>query len=233
MEPDKKTRGRDEKREQLRYAKTLSDILHLHRWMGGEQVGLATIFGLANGVESVIKESLPHGISDKTQEKIEDVLQDVLNGTQSPDSLAIKDRLRRDGIDDGDAITIMQLCVLQSRFTPEIKRIAESGSAFSSVFGDRTKTADWDGAKIYMELVVDLDLGEQKSKMISTFAPCLPRIGETIDLSDLFGKKAGSMWMEVVGIEYSAHRMDDPLDKQPMTKLIPYVILESCKSETK
>lgn len=219
-----------EKREQLRYAKTLSDILHLHRWMGGDQVDLATIYGLAHGVESVIKESLPHGISDKTQEKIEDVLQDVLNGKQSPDDFSMKDRFHEDGISEGDARIIMRLCILQERFTPEIKKIVENGGgAFGSILNSRTKTSDWDGAKIYMELIVDL--GEKKPKMISTFAPCLPRVGETIDLSDILDQKAGSMWMQVVGIEYSAHRMEDLLDERPMTKLIPYVILEPCKSE--
>jgi len=217
-----------EKRETLRYAKTLSDILHLHQWMGGDQVDSATIFGLANGVETIVEESIPRGISRETQEKIEDVLQDIDKGSQSPESMAMKSRFHSDHISESDAITIMRLCVLQGRFTDEIKKVAESrGSAFKTIFGRRTQTADWDGAKIYVELVVDL--GKQKPEMIATFAPCIPRVGETIDLSDLFDKKAGSMWMKVVGIEYSAHRMEDPLDKRPMSKLIPYIILESCK----
>ena len=225
-----KTNRQCEQRETLRYAKTLSDILHLHRWMGGDQVDLATIYGLANGVESIVEESIPRGIARETQEKIEDVLQDIFNDTSLPDSLAIKARFQQEGISEADAITVMRLCVLQGRFTDEIKKIAESReSGFKTIFGQRTQTADWDGAKIYMELVVDL--GKQKPEMIATFAPCIPRVGETIDLSDLFEKKAGSMWMEVIGIEYSAHRMEDPLDKRPMSKLIPYIILKPCNPE--
>jgi hypothetical protein len=222
-----------EGRETLRYAKTLSDILHIHRWAGGDLVDLATIYGLANGVESVVEESVPRGISRETQEKIEDVLQDVDAGKQSPKSLDMKSRFRSDRICETDASIIMRLCVLQGRFTDVIKKIAESnGSVFNTVFGERTETSNWDGAKIYMELVVDL--GEKKPRMIATFAPCIPRIGETIDLRDLFEEKeTGSMWMEVVGIEYSAHRMEDPLDKNPMAKLIPYIILEPCKPKTK
>jgi hypothetical protein len=228
----KKREQQSEKRETLRYAKILSDVLHLHRWMGGDHVNLATIYGLANGIESVVKESVPRGISRKMQDKIEDVLQDVDHEKQSPDSLAMKSRFHSDGICETDAIDIMRLCVLQGRFTDVIKKIAERpGSVFSTVFGHRTETSDWDGAKIYMELVVDL--GKEKPEMIATFAPCLPRIGETIDLSDLFGEKGGSMWMEVVCIEYGAHRMEDPLDRHPIAKLIPYVVLEPYKPETK
>ena len=231
MTPKKRSQ-QSEKRETLCYAKTLSDVLHLHRWMGGDQVDLATIYGLANGIESIVKESVPRGISRKTQDKIEDILQDVDEGNQPPDSLAMKGRFHRDRICEDDAIAVMRLCILQSRFTNVIKKIAESdGSVFSSVFGHRTETSDWDGAKIYMELVVDL--GKKKPEMFSTFAPCVPRVGETIDLSDLFEKKAGSMWMEVVGIEYGAHRQEDPLDNHPMAKLTPYIILEPCKSASK
>jgi len=225
----RKTEVKRKKREALHYARTLSDILHLHRWMGGDQIDLATIYGLANGVESVISENVPSGISRKTQDKIEDVLEDVDDGKQSPESLAMKSRFHCEGISESDAKIVMRLCILQSRFTDAIKKIAESpGSVFCTVFGKKTTTSDWDGAKIYMELVVDL--GKPKPEMLSVFAPCLPRVGESIDLSDIFDKKAGSMYMEVVSIEYGAHRIDDPLDKNPMPKLIPYVILEPCKT---
>ena len=234
MAPKKRSQ-QSEKRETLRYAKTLSDILHLHRWMGDDQVDLATIYGLANGVESVVKESIPQCISRKTQDKIEDILQEVDEEKQSPEYLELKTRFHSDRISEDDARTIMRLCILQGRFTNVIKNIAESrGSLFRTVLGERTKTSDWDGAKIYMELVVDL--GKQKPEMIATFAPCIPRIGETIDLCDIFEedkKEAGSMWMEVVGIEYGAHRLEDPLDNHPMAKLIPYIILKPCKSVSK
>ena len=218
-------------KEELRYARTLSDILHLHRWAGGDQVDLATIFGLANGIESVIRETLPeeNGISSETQDKIEDILVDVDKGKESTDSLFLKQRFHREGISDTDAITIMQLCILQGRFTGVIKKISEAGGAYSTVFMGKTKSSEWDGAKIYMELV--LETGKDRLEIISTFAPCLPRVGETIDLSYLFDKKAGEMRMEVVGIGYDAHRMKDPLDKHPMAQLIPHVFLVPCESE--
>ena len=219
-------------KEDLRYARTLSDILHLHRWAGGDQVDLATIFGLAHGIESVIRETLPdtRGISSETQSKIEDVLDDVDRGTQAIDAISLKNRFHRDGISEDDAINIMQLCLLQSRFTSAIKKISEGpGGTFSTIFSEKTETSNWDGAKIYMELVLETDKGRLET--IPTFAPCLPRVGETIDLSDLFDKKAGEMRMKVVGIGYDAHRMKDPLDQHPMAQLIPYVILEPCVSE--
>ena len=219
-------------KEELRYARTLADILHLHRWAGGDQVDLATIFGLAKGIESVIRETLPEedGISSETQRKIEDILDDVDRGKQSTDSISLKNRLHREGISDTDAITIMRLCILQRRFTSAIKKISEGpGGTFESIFMEKTETSNWDGAKIYMELVLETDEGRLET--IPTFAPCLPRVGETIDLSYLFDKKAGEMRMEVVGIGYDAHRMKDPLDQHPMAQLVPYVILEPCVSE--
>ncbi|MCL2622384.1 MAG: hypothetical protein FWD31_01855, partial [Planctomycetaceae bacterium] len=165
-------------KDELRYARTLSDILHLHRWAGGDQVDLAMIFGLAKGIESVIRKTLPEedGISSETQRKIEDVLDDVDRGNQPTDSISLKNRLHREGISDTDAITIMQLCILQSRFTDAIKKISEGpGGTFSTIFSEKTETSNWDGAKIYVELILENDDGRLET--IPTFTPCLPRVG--------------------------------------------------------
>ena len=77
-----------------------------------------------HGIESVIRqENESFGISEeKTYCKVEDLLENVDNDKQSTDGMAIKDRLRRDGVDETDAATIMELCRLESRFGPALEK---------------------------------------------------------------------------------------------------------------
>jgi hypothetical protein len=128
-------------------AKILAEILQLHRWAGGSAVSLETIYGLANGVESIIAEIRPKTISTKTQEAVEDVLQDVESGKQSSDGMAIKDRLQSDQINEHDASVIMRLCILQSRFGDGVEKIAKGqGSPFPSLLRSPSPVTDWAGA---------------------------------------------------------------------------------------
>ena len=157
---------------QVQQAQILAEILRLQRWAGGESVSVDRIFGLMHGFESVIRqESESFGISEETQEKVEDLLEDVEAGKQSVDGMSIKDRLRRENIDDMDAKCVMLLCRLQSRFTEGIEKIAQ-GHVFSGLQKPRSPEQDWFGALHYMELV-DCTEGVHK-KMHAVFALLFP-----------------------------------------------------------
>lgn len=111
------------------------------------------LYGLANGVESVLKEERTSTISEEIQDKVEDILEEVERDELSPDGMTIKDRLRQDEIDELDAQIIMRLCVLQSRFGEGVEKIANCpGSAFPNVLNARSKTVDWSGALYPIEL---------------------------------------------------------------------------------
>ena len=142
----------------------LAELLRLQRWAGGESVSAARIFGLMHGVESVVKsENASFGISEETQRKVEDVLDDVDRGKQSADGMSIKDRLRNEGVEETDAAKIMELCRLQSRFGPAIKKIVNGkGSVFSHLDNKRAPEQDWFGALHYMELVECLEDSRNK-----------------------------------------------------------------------
>lgn len=172
-----------------------------------------------HGIESVIRhEEDSFGISEETQNAVEDMLEDVDCGKQSTDGPAIKDRLRRDGVDESDAATIMELCQLQSRFGPAIEKVMNGkGSVFSHVGGTRPNEQNWFGSLHYMELV-DCTEGS-RNKMYSVFAPVVPRVGET--LSPQHGSR-----MRVVGVNYD---VIDQGEHQGTLQhcLVPYVLLEA------
>lgn len=196
--------------------KLLAEVMLLQRWAGGDPVSLAQMFGLANSVESVLEEAKPNVISRETQDKVEDILDDVRNGRQDPDGMALKERLHSDGISETDAQTIMRLCVLENRFGDAVKTIAEApGSTFSTVLDSPSSNHQWYGALHYLELFDE----SQHTPMLSVFSPCVPRIGETIET--LKGSP-----MRVVDVRYSAQPVPDPLGGHQQRVLVPTVHLE-------
>jgi hypothetical protein len=201
----------------------LAEVLRLQRWAGGEHVSADRVFGLMHGFETVIRqEAESYGISEETQDKVEDLLEDVENGKQSPDGPAIKDRLWREKIDETDAVRVMELCRLQSRFTEGIESIANApGCIFAGLSKPRLPEQDWFGALHYMELV-DCSAGE-RAKMHSVFAPSVPRVGEIVT------PQRGTA-MEVVDVEHVIiNQGDDEGIKQHY--LVPHVILRSIEEE--
>jgi hypothetical protein len=201
----------------------LAEVLRLQRWAGGEHVSADRVFGLMHGFETVIRqEAESYGISEETQDKVEDLLEDVENGKQSPDGPSIKDRLWREKIDETDALRVMELCRLQSRFTEGIELIAKApGCIFAGLNKPRLPEQDWFGALHYMELV-DCSAGE-RAKMHSVFAPSVPRVGEMVT------PQRGTV-MEVVDVEHVIiSQGDDEGIKQHY--LVPHVILKSIEEE--
>ena len=68
----------------LQRLQILAEILRLQRWAGGESVSADRVFGLMHGFETVIREeSEGFGITEETQDKVEDLLEDVESGKQS------------------------------------------------------------------------------------------------------------------------------------------------------
>ncbi|MBN2293316.1 MAG: hypothetical protein JXM70_12875 [Pirellulales bacterium] len=197
----------------------LAELLRIQRWAGGDSVSAGRIFGLMHGIESVMRqENESFGISEETQRKIEDLLEDVDNDKQSTDGMAIKDRLRRDGVDETDAATIMELCRLQSRFGPAIDKVVNGkGSTFSHLDRSRSPEQDWFGSLHYMELI-DCTEGA-RHKMYAVFAPTVPRVGEIVS------PQKGST-MQVVGVD---HVVIDQGRQQGLSQhyLVPHVLLEA------
>ena len=204
-------------------AKVLGEVLLLHRWAGGESVPLARLYGLAHGVESVLRQEKAKTISEETQEKIEDILQEVERNQLSPDGMTIEDRLRQDEIDEIDAKIIMRLCVLQSRFGEGVEKIANSeGSAFSNVLDDRSKTVDWYGALHLIELIDES--GNTKPLTVST--PFIPRIGEVVETHK-------GTPMIVTDVSYFVMPVKDALEgKYPQRILFPTVMMRPVEDES-
>ena len=72
----------------------LGELLRLQRWAGGEHVSADRLYGLANGIESVMREEAEREtITEREQTLVEDMLDDVDKGKQSTDAKSIKDRL--------------------------------------------------------------------------------------------------------------------------------------------
>ncbi|QDU95176.1 hypothetical protein Pla8534_29880 [Lignipirellula cremea] len=99
------------------HARILAELLRLHRWAGGDSTSAARVFGLMHGFETALRqESESFGISEETQDLVEDMLDDVENGKQSADGPSIKSRLHAAGVGEVDAGAVMRLCLLQSQF---------------------------------------------------------------------------------------------------------------------
>ena len=157
----------------LHHAKLLAEILRIQRWAGGESVSADRIFGLMHGFETVLREEAEgFGISAETQEKVEDLLDDVEAGKQSTDGMSIKDRLHADGVNENDAAKVMTLYRLEDRFIDGIEKIAQ-GNVFPGLKRPKLPEQGWRGALHYMELV-DCTEGAY-TKLHAAFAPALPR----------------------------------------------------------
>nr|WP_123784771.1 hypothetical protein [Pirellula staleyi] len=196
----------------------LAEVLRLQRWAGGEHVPADRIFGLMNGFESVVdQESESFGISRDTQDKVENLLEDVEYGTQSTDGMAIKDRLRRDHVAESDAGRVMQLCRLQSRFVDSVNAIANGvGSVFAYITRRRQPEQNWFGSLHYIELV-DCTEGVRK-KLHAVFAPAIPRVGEYVTPEN-------GPAMRVVGVDHVVASQGDD-ESVVHNILIPHVLLE-------
>jgi hypothetical protein len=199
----------------------LAELLRIQRWAGGDSVSSARIFGLMHGVESVIrKEHESFGISEETQDKVED-LEDIESGKQSINDMAIKDRLDRDGVRETQAATVIELCRLQGRFTDAVEQLIGNPSA---TFGYLQRSVppehSWFGSLHYMELV-DCTEGAKK-KMHAVVAASVPRVGETIT------PQSGST-MHVVGVDYVIVNQSRQ-EGLSQHALVPHVLLEGLES---
>ena len=201
----------------LHCAQILAELLRLQRWAGGESVSAARIFGLMHGFETVIREeSEGFGVTEETQEKVEDLLEEVENGKQPVSGRSIKDRLRREKIKDSDAKRVMLLCLLQSRFTEAVEKIAKA-RVFAGLKAPRLPEQDWFGALHYMELV-DCTKDVHK-KLHAVLAPAIPRVGEIVTPQN------GSQ-MRVVEVEHVAITQGESEGiLQP--SLVPHIYLEA------
>lgn len=202
----------------FQYGQLLAEILRLQRWAGGDAVPADRIFGLMHGFETVLCQERASGISEETQGKVEDLLDDVEAGKQSVDGLSIKDRLRRDGVDETHAALVMQLCLLQSRFLDGIEKLVSGqGSVFAHLRGLRLPEMNWFGALHYMELV-DCSEGVE-TKMHAVYAPCVPRIGEIVE------PQRGSQ-MRVVDVRHVVVQQGQS-EGVSQAMLVPHVLLEA------
>jgi hypothetical protein len=202
----------------FQYARLLAEILRLQRWAGGHAIPADKIFGLMHGFKSVLREETDGwGITADLQDKVEDMLEDVEDGTQSTDGLAIKDRLDRDGLDETKASLIMRLCLLQSRFVEGVKKVASGrGSVFAHILLQSPPASDWFGALHYMELV-DSTEGVQKP-MHAVFSASVPHVGEIVE------PQRGQR-MQVIEVVYVAAKLGES-ENVPQAILIPYVSLK-------
>jgi hypothetical protein len=198
----------------------LAEVLRLQRWAGGDSVSAARVFGLMHGFESALEEDQKSGITRVTQDKVEDLLEDVDAGKQSVSSRAIKDRLRKAGVSESDAKLVMQLCRLQGRFADTVEKIAkESGSRFRPLLRWKAEERDWHGALHYLELF-DSTEGARK-KLHAAFSPCIPRVG------DIIKPERGSR-MKVVAVEHVAISQTKK-ETGAVVLLIPYVMLKAIR----
>jgi hypothetical protein len=205
----------------LLLGRILGEILQLQRWAGGNAIAADRIHGLLNGFETAINEELDHfsrnGISEAQQNHVEDMLQAIDQGTASVDPQAIKTWLRTAGLDETIAAEVFQRCLLQSRFTDVINKIADHrGSQFDHLaHRSPFSVGQWLGSLHYIELVDSS--GETDKKMHGVFAPCVPRIGEILT-------PEGGQCMQVVEVEHVVTTINT--DGVAQTILVPHVYLE-------
>lgn len=204
-------------------AKLLAEVLRLQRWAGGDSIPASRILGLLYGFETELRnECKSFGISEETQDKVEDLLEAVESGEQSPKSESIKSRLKAAQIKESDAVCVMELCWSQGRLTEGIEAIATAPrSRFRKLAKPRHSEQNWFGALHYMELV-DCSAGK-RAKPYAVFAPSVPCIGEVVT------PQLGTS-MKVVGVE---HVVISQGDQEGITQryLVPHILLESIDEE--
>jgi hypothetical protein len=195
----------------------LAEVLRLQRWAGGEAVPADRIYGLLHGFESVLdQENETYGLSRELQDRIEDILDDVENGKQSPEGMLIKQRLLHDRIDETAAAKVIRLCILQGRFPDATGQLTAPSSHFHHLSIQSPPELQWFGSLHYLELV---DCTEDAHKKLhACFAPTIPRIGE-------FLTPENGPRMRVVDVEWvMISQGEDEGQRQNM--LVPHVYLE-------
>ena len=211
--------GKYMENETVLIAKLLAEVLRLQRWAGGDSIPASRILGLLHGFETELRnECKSFGISEETQDKVEDLLEAVESGQQSPKSESIKSRLKAAQIKEADAIRVMELCWSQSRFTEGIEAIATAPrSRFRKLAKPRHSEQNWFGALHHMELV-DCSAGKH-AKMYAVLAPSVPCIGEIVT------PQLGTQ-MKVIDVE---HVVISQGDEEGITQryLVPHILLES------
>jgi hypothetical protein len=211
--------------EEGQLARVLAELLRIQRWAGGEAVSAARIFGLQHGVESVLRQDEESfGIDNDTQDKVEQMLEDVEAHKQSADGIAIADRLRREGVSETHASRVMSLCRLQSRFLDGIRLVASgTGSNYRWLLQPENVTTGWRGAVHYMELV-DTSEGVRKTHH-AVWAPAVPRVGEYVT-------PQGGPRMKVVAVEHVVitEAMSEGCEQHC---LVPQIVLQADEDSEK
>lgn len=193
----------------------LGELLELHAWAGStNSVSPARIYGLLNGFESVLEEERQQGISNETQEAVDEWLESIEAHDGELTGLHINDGLRRRGIDENDARRVLEWSLLANHYTDTIERIkAAPGSPFHAIGKHAVmRNAAWYGALHYMELV-----DTTTKRKWAVFAPAVPRVGEVVT-------PERGQTMVVQDVEYLAVP-DDRQQQISRTLLIPYVSL--------
>lgn len=206
----------------IRSSQLLAEILRIQHWAGGEAIDPDRIYGLMKGFESVIADEVEtFGISADQQDLVEDLLEAIEAGSQSPNEMAIKSRLREVGVDESTARTVIKYCWLGERFTEAIQKISAAQGPFLHVETMRQPEDDWFGSLHYCELV-DCTEGAHRS-MHAVFTAAIPQVGSIIVPEN------GSP-MRVVGVEYVVSS-SDPLRKSRYSILIPHVLLQAADDD--
>ncbi len=200
----------------------LAELLRLQRYIGGDSVPAARIFGLMHGFESVVdEEKESYGISRQEQEKIERLLQEVEDGKQSSMGMHIKQRMIADQIDESKMGRVLQFCRLESRFVEAYERLTSDDSHFSHLKARSLPEHEWFGATHYIELH---DCTEDTHKKLhACFATCVPRAGETI-------LPPNGSPMRVVNVQYE-FAAQGQREGQPQNYLVPFVLLEPIEDQ--
>ena len=174
---------------------------------------------LMHGVESVISQEVESfGISEETQSKVEDLLQEIENDETAFDAMSVKQRLLGDGVDVSDAGKIVELCRMQGRFPDAVdKLVTEPDTLFHHLKRTTPPEKNWFGATHFIELV-DCTAGA-RNKLHGVFAPAVPRVGEIV-------VPEGGSKMIVIGVEH--HMAPQGIEEGiPTHHLIPHVLLKA------
>lgn len=201
----------------------LAELLRIQRSLAGDPISAARIFGLMHGFQSVIEEETESfGISDETQEKAEDLLDEMDKAGAVWDGMTLKHRIREVGISEEAFSKVCELCLLQSRFVNVIQALADRGDC--RMVTDREAKSPiegWFGPTIYMEIVdTSADAGKRSH---AVFSSVVPRVGDTIE------PRAGEL-MTVVEVRHIAIPMGEHESGQT-SHLTPTVFVEPTGDE--
>lgn len=194
----------------------LAEVLRIQRWAGGDSVSAARIFGLMNGFESTLRREAERGvITEATQEKVEDILEEIEGGEQSPTWMWVKGRLHSAGIDESDARAVMELCRLEGRFVDALDQIHKATGGHEGHAPDLPEH-QWFGSLHYVELV-DFS-GDNRKPLHAVFAPSVPAVGDSIT-------PQGGETMVVVDVDHVVISQGEEGEKV-VHYLVPHVLLK-------